>query len=162
MVSFMHKFSKKAISIIERLEVVQASIISKAKQIMEVFKLEINFILSQLQSQIKEIENFIIYQNFTDDDIKRFEKNIDVKDKRYNINSFDQIIKKFLRVVIYDQQINPPDPEILDENYKLELKEHTSFVNCIAMTTDYKYLVSGSKDKTVRVWICKRKSKKLF
>ena len=29
---------------------------------------------------------------------------------------------------------------------------HTSVVTCIVITSDYKYVVSGSRDNTVRIW----------
>jgi WD40 repeat protein len=50
--------------------------------------------------------------------------------------------------------------EILEEKYGLILQGHTDFVCSVAITSDNKYVVSGSRDKTVRVWNLDKKTQK--
>ena len=40
----------------------------------------------------------------------------------------------------------------LERDYKLFLEGHTSYINSIAITSDNKYIISGSSDKTIRIW----------
>ena len=39
----------------------------------------------------------------------------------------------------------------LQTNFKLILQGHTSYIKCVAVTSDNKYIVSGSSDKTIRI-----------
>ena len=32
------------------------------------------------------------------------------------------------------------------------MEGHTTCIRCVAVTFDYKYIISGSNDKTVRIW----------
>ena len=50
----------------------------------------------------------------------------------------------------------------LESNFNLLLEGHTSSVLTVAVTSDNKYIVSGSLDKTIRIWNLLEKSKKLF
>lgn len=40
---------------------------------------------------------------------------------------------------------------MLENNYHLYLEGHTSFINALAITTDCKYIISASCDKTIRI-----------
>ena len=40
----------------------------------------------------------------------------------------------------------------LERDYKLFLEGHTSYVNSVAITSDNKYIISGSDDNTIRIW----------
>ena len=40
----------------------------------------------------------------------------------------------------------------LESNFDLFLEAHTNFVKTVAVTTDSKYIVSGSYDCTIRIW----------
>jgi WD40 repeat protein len=51
--------------------------------------------------------------------------------------------------------------EILAEKYGLILQGHTSGVRSIAITSDNTRIISGSGDKTVKVWNINQKGKKL-
>ena len=45
-----------------------------------------------------------------------------------------------------------PSVKELERDYKLFLEGHTSSVTSIAITSDNKYIISGSHDKTIRIW----------
>jgi WD40 repeat protein len=47
--------------------------------------------------------------------------------------------------------------ERLSENYRLILKD-PSYVYCVAITTDNKYIVAGSYDKTLKIWNVENKT----
>ena len=40
----------------------------------------------------------------------------------------------------------------LERDYKLFLEGHTSSITSITITSDNKYIISGSDDKTIRIW----------
>ena len=40
----------------------------------------------------------------------------------------------------------------LESNFNLFIEGHTSLLNSIAVTSDDKYMISGSYDKTIRIW----------
>ena len=42
------------------------------------------------------------------------------------------------------------------------MEGHTSSVLTVAVTSDNKYIVSGSRNKTIRIWSLLEKDKKLF
>ena len=42
--------------------------------------------------------------------------------------------------------------QVLAEEYNLLLERHTGEVLCLALTIDNKYIISGSRDKTIRIW----------
>ena len=46
----------------------------------------------------------------------------------------------------------------LEEEYNLFLEGHTSYISCIAITSDSKYIVSSGCDCTVRIWNLKDKT----
>ena len=39
----------------------------------------------------------------------------------------------------------------LQSNFNMFLEGHTSYVNCVAVTSDNKHIISGSSDLTIRV-----------
>ena len=41
---------------------------------------------------------------------------------------------------------------ILEQEYHLFLELHAATVNCVVISPDNHYIVSGSRDKTVRIW----------
>ena len=49
---------------------------------------------------------------------------------------------------------------ILSQDYGLFLQAHTDPVTCVAITSDDKYIVSGSWDNTVRIWNLQSKTQK--
>jgi WD40 repeat protein len=49
------------------------------------------------------------------------------------------------------------------QNYQIYLEVHTSYVNSVAISSNNKYFVSGSGDKTVRLWnVEKRRQEAIF
>lgn len=42
---------------------------------------------------------------------------------------------------------------IEDEYRLMTLTEHSSYVNAIAISTDSKFIISGSRDKSINVWL---------
>ena len=47
---------------------------------------------------------------------------------------------------------------LLEEGYGLFLEGHTELISSVAITSDNKYIVSGGRDKTVRIWNLKDKT----
>ena len=45
----------------------------------------------------------------------------------------------------------------LAQEFNLFLEAHTESVYCVAVTSDNKYIISGSHDKTIRLWNLKDK-----
>ena len=67
-----------------------------------------------------------------------------------------QTTKKILSEMIEnssDQLINEKElKRQLESNFNLFIEGHTSLLNSIAVTSDDKYMISGSYDKTIRIW----------
>ena len=40
----------------------------------------------------------------------------------------------------------------LESNFSLFIEGHIDRVSCVAVTKDNKYIISGSEDKTIRIW----------
>jgi WD domain, G-beta repeat. len=55
---------------------------------------------------------------------------------------------KFLKVLKNSEERK----KYLKSNFNLYLQGHTSMILSLAVTSDNKYIVSGSDDKTIRIW----------
>lgn len=62
---------------------------------MDIFKHEMDSIISKIKSKIQVIQKILIYKNFTKENIKKIEQDIEIKDKESEINSFNNIIQNY-------------------------------------------------------------------
>ena len=51
--------------------------------------------------------------------------------------------------------------KLLEQEFNIYLEGHTHVVRCVIITSDSKYIVSGSSDNTIRVWDVLEKRQKL-
>ena len=69
--------------------------------------------------------------------------------QNYSTSNFLQKIQRISQI----SSVSLPDAKLcLAHNYSLYLQGHTQAVNCISITTDSNYIISGSSDTTVRIW----------
>ena len=92
-------------------------------------------------------------------------ENIEIRES--NLGLFEQIVTKIFTFFKDGNQINDNQQkklesfkfsknvkeiqEQLQTNFNLYLEGHTSCVNSVAVTSDNKYLISGSNDYTIRI-----------
>ena len=74
-----------------------------------------------------------------------FKEYQNIETKKFNSENFQQIITKNLS--FYNN-----DNEMIDPVFKNVLEGHTDSVKSVRVTSDSKYAISGSKDKTIRIW----------
>ena len=46
----------------------------------------------------------------------------------------------------------------LEKNYEILLKAHLGSIKVLQLTSDNKYIISGSADRTIRIWDFKKQS----
>ena len=94
---------------------------------------------------------------------KSKEKSKNFKDLKVKIDRFKLELNKINQKIDEEIESNKKisiiknhNPSVivkeLERDYKLFLQGHTRQINSIAMTSDNKYIISGSHDKTIRIW----------
>ena len=68
-------------------------------------------------------------------------------------NSIKTLIPSTLKSMKLDASKN-----FLAENYEILLEAHLDTINVLKLTSDSKYIISGSADRTIRIWDFKKQS----
>ena len=156
------EITQKIHSKIQNLYKIKSQVISKSYQLINMIQniatKQLSFIKKKIDAWEKDLNSRVErmpreYENieFTESDLKLFEQTVTkifliFKDNNEIIDSEVKEIKsfKFLKnVEEIQKQLQP--------TFNLLLEGHTSCVNSEAVTSDNKYIVSGSKDKTIRI-----------
>jgi hypothetical protein len=97
----------------------------------------------EFEKKVTELE---VKVKILEDQIEKFKSS---PKKTYQEIIDDEL--KFEKLRISTNDVNSAK-ELLKADFELFLEGHTSYVNSVAVTSDNKYIISGSKDKTIRVW----------
>jgi hypothetical protein len=97
----------------ERLTQIQdlkKKIISKGKTMIKAVEDQINFFFLSISLEEQKIENLLRGQDIHDDFCKALDTTIE--DKGYDITTFPDIVRNYLRVTVDNQVLNPPNINI--------------------------------------------------
>ncbi|OMJ65012.1 hypothetical protein SteCoe_39847 [Stentor coeruleus] len=109
-----------------------------------------------VKSAFKQLDNLIekykeIYKK-TEFGVREYEKIQDIIKESLDFEnpSFSKVKGSLTKNKT--NQIKRVTKQYIKNLYCLQLEGHTSYVNSVTITSDNQYVVSGSLDKTVRVW----------
>jgi hypothetical protein len=133
----------KAAERLTQIEDLKKTIISKGKTMIKAIEDQITFFLHLVSLKKQEIENILTSQDIHDDFYKALDANIE--DKGYDIKTFPDIVKNYLRVKINAQELNPPNINI---QYLIE--ENMNLVNTIKSNQDYQKIQNLEAELSVK------------
>ena len=174
------EIKQKFVSTIENLDKVKREVISRSNELFR-------FIQIVKKSTLDIIQNYIdsCYKNLNSAELdteKIFKDFQNIKLQESDLESFTQIAAKNFSILQNDNEIM--DFELqkvlvdikrkslrfsktlqetnkkLQSNLSLYLQGHTFTVNSVAVTSDNKYILSGSDDHSIRIWNLLKKLQK--
>jgi WD40 repeat protein len=173
----MEKVKKLFPSILQNLKKVLISNINKSKQMVQTINQELKKKLHKIYSKIKKLEKLLTQEEVNEEMCEILHKGIEIEDKGYDINTFSDISKNYLRIIINKKEDDPPKIDIsslLDKNQSLKKINLIEFDNNLkvqqifrrnnviyqeiksveAMTTtkDKKYLVYANQNHDLKIW----------
>ena len=168
LVSRREEISQKFISTMNNLKKVKKKIISRSNELIQIIKVITKSKLSSIDSYIDCCNN--IFKSRELDTEKMFKDYQNIETREANLESFVQITTQKLAIFKDNQEITDIGLkkvliEIKLKSLKLSkkvqkkvqstlnnfLKGYVLFVYSVAVTSDNKYIVSGSDDNTIRI-----------
>ena len=124
-----------------------------AKNYLSVLINESEFLSSALNPRIIKDKNSKLKEkskNFKDLKVKIERFKLELNKKNQKLDEEEKESNK--RITIIKSHNLSSIVKKLERDYKLFLEGHTSSIASIASTSDSKYIISGSSDKTIRIW----------
>ena len=167
------KLNHKLISTISTLNRVKSKVISKSNLFIHIIQLIATKKLSIIQKSIDTCENASKKREFEYEKLLKDYENIQLRES--DLESFVQMINKNFSIFNDENETFESNPEIeelmnktklnsfkfskniqeikeeLQSNFGLFLEGHTFCVNSVTVTSDNKYILSGSADNTIRI-----------
>ena len=165
------ELNQKFISTIQNLHKTKTKVISRSNKLINIIQLVAKSKLSSIEKYIDCCNNSLKYKDLNAEKFFNDYKNIETWES--DLESFIQIVTKSFSFYNNDNEILDPEvqkllirgkirslkfSENLEEiknqiqtNFGLYLEGHSSLVLSVAVTSDNKYIVSGSADKTIRI-----------
>ena len=146
--------NKKFFFIINNLNSLKFQVISTSRQLIHTIQLITAEKLAFIQKNIDACEQ--VSKNREVETERKFKPYENLKIQEPDKNSFLSIVNKCFSIYKDEKDVENISPKNIIEEKKVELsfefmEEHSDFVRSLAVTSDNKYIISGSADKTIRL-----------